>query len=116
MLEQPDDDGPDWWPKFSFREGLIWLAQGFLLPLVITIATFALGFMATFVSSGFREFEESIKTGRELILLGLLFSGGAASLNLVIQSGFRWKTALRIFGLLLGIPAYWLWLVPIILK
>ncbi|MEQ3747616.1 MAG: hypothetical protein ABNH53_15440 [Henriciella sp.] len=117
MIEQPDDDGPNWWPKFSSLEGLIWLVQGFALPFLITSAVFVLGLAVGLFRSGLSDFDAALKTGRDFVILGFILGGGGFSLTIVSKGGFpRWRTFIRICGLTLGMIAYWQLVLPFLIK
>ncbi len=98
---------------FGWQRGVLWLAQGFVLPWLITISIFLVGFLLGWFNSGLSDFSNGIETGRGLVLFGFLLSGGGASLGIIVEGGFpRWKTFIRFVGLTLGMVAYWQWLLP----
>jgi hypothetical protein len=110
-----DKYGPDWWPDFGWKRGIMWVAQGFVLPWLITSAVFVTGFLWGWVRSGFSDVDAALQSGRLLIMLGFILGGGGLSLSIASHDGLRWRTFLRIVGVTFGMVAYWELLLPVLL-
>ncbi|MEO0450437.1 MAG: hypothetical protein AAFZ74_09010 [Pseudomonadota bacterium] len=114
-MREPDDPGPDWWPTFSKSQFVKWWCEGFALPFAITALVFVLGFIFGFVTSTSERVENGLENAKLLVMLGFWVSGGSASLFILLDGGLNWKTSIRVFGLVMGVIAYWTYLILILL-
>ena len=103
----PKNPGPDWWPRFTWRQAGIWLLQGFLVPVIVFLGVWLVATLVLSVSGDTFFGAESVHQGGLISMLGFSLTGGAIILTQIFQSGVRWRTAFRVVGFTLAMITQW---------
>lgn len=103
----PADPGPDWWPRFNWRQIAGWTLEGLLIPLAIFVGVWIFASIFLSLSSGAFLSEEGVRNGGTIAIFGYFLTGGAIVLTLIFNEGAKWRTFFRVIGFTIAIVVQW---------
>lgn len=103
----PADPGPDWWPRFGWRQAARWTLTGFLFPMAIFIAIWAILIVLLSITSGAFLSETAVSQGGTSAAVIYIFVAGSIVVTQIFRGGAKWSTFFRLLGFAIATVVQW---------
>lgn len=99
--------GPEWWPRFGFKQAALWTLKGFAFPTVAYLGIWIIGLIWVGFDTGWPPEKSWFAKAGVFPMLGSFLSGGSIALTLAFTNGAKWGTLFGVIGIIAAITLQW---------